>query len=167
MVIRLKRLENGVVLTLLRDAAAPAVQRSGHGGFFAFHDLLHYAVETTLGLQQAFYGLMAAGRDFETFGDRSDPRYRAMPAEALFAEQLVDVLARRLGDPARRDADLWELWVGEVNDESATVLAGTEFADRRLERDELAEIARRFDVLAQRWAETPLGGHLELLWPGV
>ena len=55
MRIRLKKLEAGVVLTCLPDGHPPAVQRSGHGGFFALHDLMHFAVETTLGLQQAFF----------------------------------------------------------------------------------------------------------------
>lgn len=166
MIIRLKRLENGVVLTLLREGAAPAIQRSNYGGFFAFHDLLHYSVETTLELKHAFYGLMSAGWHFDTFGDRNDPRSRAMPAEALFAEQLVDVLVRRLGEEARRDAELFALWVDEVNHELAAVLAGTPFGDRRLGADELARIAQRFDGLMERWAATPIGEHLELLWPG-
>lgn len=32
------------------------------------HDLIHYVVETTLGLQEAFYGLLAAGWDMHDFG---------------------------------------------------------------------------------------------------
>ena len=79
MLIRLKRVRDGVVLTCVRggEGGSVSVQRTGHGGFFALHDLKHHAVETTLGFRRAFFGLMAEGWSFETFGDRTDPRYRA------------------------------------------------------------------------------------------
>jgi hypothetical protein len=161
----MKRIEAGVVLSCVRDDASVAVQRSGHGGFFAMHDLLHYAVETTLGFEQAFFGLMAAGWSFETFGDRNDPRYRSMPAEADLAERLVDVLSRHVGNDAWRDEELRPLWAEDVNRELAVVLDGTDAAGFRFETDRLLAICRAFDELALRWAGVPVGGHLELAFP--
>lgn len=165
LIVRLKRLEAGVVLSCLRDGAPTAVQRSGYGGFFAAHDLMHYVVETTLGMRRAFLGLMAAGWSFETFGERGDPRYRGMPAEAALAERLVDVLSRHVGNEAWRDVELRPLWVEDVNRELAAVLAGTESAGFQLDGDRLMAICRTFDELRRRWADVPVGGHLELAFP--
>jgi hypothetical protein len=55
--------------------------------FFAVHDLTHYAVEATLGLRDAFYGLVAAGWDLADFG--TPWRRGPLPAEALAAEVIV------------------------------------------------------------------------------
>ena len=52
MLIRLKKVRDGVVLSCIRDGGA-AVQRTGHGGYFALHDLMHYAAETVLGCGRA------------------------------------------------------------------------------------------------------------------
>ncbi len=174
----MKKLESGVVLSCLREGAPAAVQRSGYGGFFAAHDLMHYAVETTLGVRRAFFGLMAEGWSFETFGNRNDPRYRAMPAEAGLVERLVDVLLRHVGNGAwrddepaedRRDAgppvSLQALWVDDVNRELAAVLDGTASAGFQIEGDRLLAICRTFDDLLRRWADVPVGGHFELAFP--
>ena len=58
--------------------------------FFPPHDLTHYAVETTLGFERGFYGLVAAGWDLSDFG-HPWPRGR-LPAEATVAEFLVGCL---------------------------------------------------------------------------
>ena len=119
MVLRWKKREDGVVLSCARDGAPAALPRTGHGGLCALHNLMHCAVETTLGLRRGFLGQIAEGWDFSTFGDRQDPRHRLLPAEALMAERLVDVLSRRVGDPARLDPELARLWCDEVRGEIA------------------------------------------------
>jgi hypothetical protein len=70
MIIRMKKTGEGVVLACLRDGGQPEVQRTGHGGFFALHDLLHYSVETTLGFGEGFFGLMASGWSFDELARR-------------------------------------------------------------------------------------------------
>lgn len=167
MIIRLKKVRDGVVLTCVREGGSIAVQRSGHGGFFALHDLMHYAVETTLGFKEAFLGLMAAGWSFETFGDRSDPRYRSMPVEALWAEHLVAILSRTLADGAWRDPELFPLWAAEVNRELAAALAPSGGAPFRVEPEALARIGARFEELGRRWMDVPPGEHLELEFPAA
>ena len=166
MLIRLKKLDAGVVLTCLRDHGDAAVQRTAHGGFFALHDLLHYAVETTLGFDRAFFGLMSAGWDFATFGDRTDPRYRSMPAQAVQAEHLVGVLSRVYGDPAWRDPELLPMFAEDVNRELSAALGRSNVPAPVLTADQLVAIYTRLTELAQRWVAVPLGGHLELPFPG-
>ena len=61
------------------------------------HDLIHYAVETELNFQQAFYGLVAQGYDISGFGLPDDRRPAALrpanlPREAHQAEILVSIL---------------------------------------------------------------------------
>jgi hypothetical protein len=73
MLIRIKKIDDGVVMACLRDGHEAEVQRTRHGGFFALHDLLHYSVETVLGFDQAFLGLMASGWSFENFTRHDDP----------------------------------------------------------------------------------------------
>lgn len=165
MTLRMKRLEDGVVLTCLRAGMPPAIQRSRYGGFFAMHDLLHYAVETTMGFERAFLGLLAEGWSFETFGNRDDARYQTLPDEAVLVEHVVDVLSRRLAEGARHDPELEVLWADEVNAELATVLAAAKRSAFRFSAGQLSAIGRCFDGLAQRWAEVPVGGHMELVFP--
>lgn len=161
MLIRFKKLDGGVVLTCIPLRGTPAVQRTGYGGFFALHDLMHYVVETTLQLDSAFFGLMSRGWTFETFSDRSDPRSRQLPAQALLAEHLVAILSRRILDEAWRDPDLFDLWAAEVNAELAQVLPEAV----PIPRPTLREIGDRFTSLARQWAEVPIGEHLELHFP--
>jgi hypothetical protein len=165
MLIRLKRTREGVVLTCLRDAGPAAVQRTAHAGFFALHDLMHYAVETTLGLNHAFFGLMAQGWDFSTFGDQSDPRYKSMPTEAVIAEHLVDILSRGIRENAWADPELLPVWTDEVNAELGASLARSGLPAYRVEPTRLGALCVAFRDLAERWAAVPVGGHLELEFP--
>ena len=55
------------------------------------HDLLHYAVETTLGYRSAFYGLVAGGRDIASFGTKDGVK-DVYTDEELWAEGIVGTL---------------------------------------------------------------------------
>lgn len=161
MIITLKKVRDGVVLSCIRDRGAAAVQRTGHGGFFALHDLMHYAIETTLGFDRAFFGLVAAGWDFSTFGDKADPRYRSTPWQALHAEHLVNILTQQYRDSLWRDDDLLPLWTDDINRALAAVAPDA----APLTPAQLAAICRAFRGLADRWAAVPMGEHLELRFP--
>lgn len=165
LLIRLKKVRDGVVLTCLRSSGEAAVQRTGQGGFFALHDLLHYAVETTLGCREAFFGLMSDGWSFETFSDRNDPRYRSVPAEALVVEHLVNILSRHALAQARRDPDLQQLWADDITAELRQVLMKDGLPTLSLILPQLLAISDRFELLADRWAKVPLGEHLQLEFP--
>lgn len=162
MRISLKKTTDGVVLACTRPDGAAVVQRTGHGGFFALHDLMHFAVETTLGIRNAFFGLVAQGWDFGTFGDHGDPRYQSMPDEAIFAEHLVDIITRGFSDSVWLDPDLVALWAEDVNRELTAALSRNGRTARRIEADPPACVCRCFRDLANRWAEVPVGGQLAL-----
>ncbi len=90
IVIRIKKGTDGrTALSCTRPDGTTTWQRQ-HGGqaaFFPKHDLTHYAVETTLGLRQGFYGLVSAGWDFSDFGSPW-PRGK-LPPEASVSEATV------------------------------------------------------------------------------
>lgn len=58
-----KRTDGGAVLECVRADGTETWQKqqSQSAAFFPLHDLTHYAVETELGISEAFYGLIASG----------------------------------------------------------------------------------------------------------
>ena len=87
MVIRIKKGTDGrTALSCTRADGTTTWQRQqgGQAAFFPKHDLTHYAVETTLGLRQGFYGLVSTGWDFSDFGSPW-PRGK-LPPEASVSE---------------------------------------------------------------------------------
>ncbi len=165
MLIRLKKLRDGVVLSLVREGAGPSVQRTGHQGFFALHDLLHYAAETVLGYDRAFFGLMAAGWSFENFTRHDDPNHRPIPDQAIIAEHLVGTLTRHHRDASGRDPDSLVILAEDINADLTASLSRSGTAPPTLTAPQIAAIYDRFDRLAAQWAALPVGGHLELDFP--
>lgn len=77
------------LLTCLRDDGTATWQASYD--YFVHHDLIHYAVETTLRYRNAFWGLVAQGRDLDSFGTINGVKDN-YPLEALWAEMIVGAL---------------------------------------------------------------------------
>lgn len=90
MLISLTKQGGLTVLTCTRRDGSVTWQKSARGGFFGQHDLLHYAIETTLGLRESFFGLVAAGRSIESFLEPGTAA--ALPIEALNTELMVNQL---------------------------------------------------------------------------
>src|SRR5258708_20447551 len=77
LLIRIKKKANGgAALSCLRADGSVTWQRQEglQGRFFPLHDLPHYAVESVLGGDQAFFGLIAQGGDMEETGGEGPPR---------------------------------------------------------------------------------------------
>lgn len=95
LTLRFKKSVNGATLHVHR-ADGTLTWTKLHPGMI-LHDLAHYAVETTLGLERAFYGLLAEGYDIGDFEAPKDKRLPAMhpanlPAESLQVEHLINLL---------------------------------------------------------------------------
>lgn len=121
------------------------------------HDLGHYALETTLGFRNAFFGLLAQGWDIQDFG-RPDPktgRKPAIPPEAVQAEALAGLLdlERRSSLPPTHAAFLEML---------ASACAGLGLPAPALDIAQLDTIRARHASLLSQWAETAEGTSLEL-----
>ncbi len=160
LTLRLKRKHGGAsALTLERADGTTTWQRQErYAEFFAHHDLTHFAVETTLALAGAFYGLVASGWEFDDF---SPPYPRGpIPREALWAETIVGMLdaerASRAAGGDLLDADALNAQV-----RSKFEASGAE-PPRAVTAAELAAIHAARATLFDRWWTTPEGETLTL-----
>ncbi len=101
MLIRFKKGKNQHkhrpdTLTCIRDDGSVTWTQIHRG--FVQHDFAHYVVETTLGFQNAFFGLVAKGYDIPDFSLPTSKRSFKIPAEAMKVEPIVALL----------QAELWE-----------------------------------------------------------
>jgi hypothetical protein len=156
-----KRTGGGAILKCVRaDGSETWQKQQGHqAAFFPLHDLTHFAVESELGIREAFYGLIASGWSIEETGTRGSAA--KLPADALFAENVAGTLDRERASGTR--------WTAE---EFNYALALHETAHgraepRKLTDDDLARIRKRRAELFAQWAELPAGQTLELQFDPV
>ena len=132
---------------------------AANGDYFVSHDLLHYAVEATLGYTTAFYGLVADGRDLNDFGSRDGAKdARGYTAEALDAERLVGLIQVLSvdGQPPCYEA-LLEAWSTSAEPQSSRPLPLTEA--------QLNDICTAWGRMVKRWQTVESNGSLELAFP--
>lgn len=115
--------------------------------FFVLHDLCHYAVETTLGYTQAFYGMLAAGTDIRQFELPKDQRPFELTPQALQAEQLVNLLVIEYAQ-GRMEDFLDQLETVNRNNEDRQ-------APAMITAAELESVRQLFGQLAERWQALP------------
>lgn len=142
-----KRGDGAGVLRCTRDDGTVAWQKQErHGQFFALHDITHYVVETTLGLREAFFGLINQGWEID---DTTGKGSRGpLPPDAGTAEYIVGLL-----DAERASATTWSI---KDFDESLPESVPKPSAS------DLAAIRQRRDELFAQWAAAPPGGILQL-----
>ncbi|HEY8832550.1 MAG TPA: hypothetical protein VIM21_08560 [Gemmatimonadaceae bacterium] len=157
IVIRIKKGTDGRnALSCLRADGTTTWQRQegARAAFFPRHDLTHYAVETTLGHREGFYGLVSAGWDFSDFG-HPWPRGR-LPIEASISEMIVGVLdmERRMGERASAE---------ELNKKLAEYATDNSLPQHReLTEEDLDRVrAKRAEMFA-RWDAVRPGDALEI-----
>jgi hypothetical protein len=161
LTIRIKKNTDGTAaLACTRENGTVTWQRQlgAQGMFFPRHDLTHYAVETVLGLRNAFYGLVADGWDISDFG----PPYPRgpIPEEALVAELIVGFLDTERASPTR--------WTASDFDDKAAIYYrehDLSTTPPTLTDDDLARIRQRRAELFTRWDGVPPGGAIELPFP--
>ena len=138
------------VLTCVRDDGSSTWMHERPG--FVWHDLVHYAVETTLGYRVGFFGLVASGWELQAFGhDPATGERLALPGVpeapvesvvSLFQQERAGLIA-----PADFRAALAL---------SCPAVAPTLTDERR------AAVRRRIEELFGRWHAVPPGEVLEL-----
>lgn len=156
MLIRIKKDAKSPVITCIRDDGSATWSKMPYGEFFPRHDLMHYAVETTLGFREAFFGLIASGRTIESFNEPGAARQ--LPPEAQCTEYFVDQLERehRFGECSSAD---------EFNAIVTTSMArGGAAAPLIVSQKQLDAIRSRFVELLTRYGALPDGKQLELKW---
>ena len=156
MLIQLKKGRDGPsTLTCVRPDGSRTWAREHP--FFPLHDLTHLAVESVLGFEEAFFGLLAAGWEIDDF---ANPGARArMPHQALLAEHIVGVLDRERALPRPMTS-------AEVNEAVAASLplrSGESFP--AITNAQLEAIRAQWQDLAARWRQLAQGGTLEIPFP--
>lgn len=154
-----KRIDGTVVFHVRREDGSTDWQKQNgsYAGFFPLHDLTHFAVETELGITDAFYGLLASGwsiRDTEGKSDRGP-----LPLNAVFVEAVVGTLDSERAGGSR--------WTAADFNESLAIHMGRDghAAPRQLTDDALARIRRCRAELFARWQSLPAGDTLRLEFP--
>ncbi len=123
-------------------------------GFYVLHDLMHYAVEHTLGYTEAFFGLMARGwtlRDFE----HPKPIIDRMPNQAVWAEALVNALAVQLR-AGTNDEEVDEHVARSCQQHHRPILT--------ISAAQKTAIRAELDRLMQAWEALPANGSLDLIF---
>jgi len=145
----IKKADGSGVLRCVRADGSVTWQKQTdrHAAYFALHDLTHFAVETTLGYQRGFFGLIAEGWDIE---DTTGKGARGpLPPEAGQAEMMVGVLfAEGAGGV---------IWTVEEFNEFAAMQGA-----RPLTADEIARVKKKRSELFQQWSAVEPGATLEL-----
>jgi len=159
-----RRVDGTVVFRCTRDdgTAVWQVHERANARFFPAHDLTHFAVETTLGYGDAFYGLTAAGWALTDFGS---PWPRGpLPPRALEVELIVGFLDRERMDLAAGGA-LWT--AADFATQAAAYYAehGRREAPPLLDDPALERVRAARDALLARWAAVPAGDSLTLDFP--
>jgi len=151
-----KKKDGDSVLKCIRDDGTETWQKNTGrtAAFFPLHDLTHYAVETELGIRDAFFGVVADGWSIDETGQRGVAT--RLPPAALYVESVVGTLDAERASMARWTAD-------EFNENIARHWAKSgKTPPRRLTDDELARIRKRRAELFEAWHELPDGGTLDL-----
>lgn len=116
--------------------------------FLPVHDLTHCAVESVLGFDQAFFGLVGSGWEIDDFARPGAAR--RLPPQALRAERIVGVL-----DLERASGRRYE--VAEFNASAP--------GDPPLTAEQLAAIRALRDELHGRWLALTPGQTLDVPFP--
>jgi hypothetical protein len=151
--IRLQKGRDGPdILTCIRPDGSRTWQRLQRG--LPVHDLVHYAVESVLGLNEGFFALVARGWDITAF-EAPENRSRLTP-EAIWEEFVVSLFLTELSDGVERDEF-------EFNATLRAMIAGkVSIAPRALTSEELAAIRAKVKALSAQWRSLAPGQTLDL-----
>ena len=123
--------------------------------FFPTHDLTHCAVESVLGFDEAFFGLIAAGWEIDQF--TLPGATRAMPPQAMCTENIVGQLELGVAiDAAEMNAAL-----------SASTQAQGGVPCGAVSDEQLVAIRALRSALVDRWFELPEGETLSVPFPAA
>ncbi|MGB3589952.1 MAG: hypothetical protein WBA23_25620 [Tunicatimonas sp.] len=122
------------------------------------HDIVHYAVETTLGFRQAFYGMLLRGYNVTDFAAPRHLRPAALlpinlPLEAQQTEMLVNLFQTELHDGTSMEDFIG---IAKFTFEAQVV----PFPD--INEQQVGQIRARIRALLRQWHELPTGATLEL-----
>lgn len=158
LIVRIKKKTNGEAALACERADGSVTwqrQEGQLGRFFPLHDLTHFAVESVLGFDGAFFGLISTGWDISDFA-APGAKHR-LSAQAALAEMLVGFF-----DLERRTGIL-----GDANDFAWKIQAYCEAHKMPtpafvITDEQIAAIRAKRGELFGAWRSVPPGETLEL-----
>ena len=135
------------------------------------HDLIHYVIENSLGLQYGFWGRVAAGAVFPGMkvlegrqpphaAERSYTAVRQQPRTGTQSEVLVGFLAgvARMGienDWPRVQKGLKQAWVDDHNQYN------------QISQAEVRQVCAELRIMEQAWKNLAVGEDLTVIWQNL
>jgi hypothetical protein len=123
-------------------------------GFFLHHDLLHYAVETSLDYKTAFYGMISNGVSIADFELPKEKRKMVFTDEAVYAEHIVNLVMVEAGYGSFDDFNVQLHQSLRQNNELLSPIS--------LTPDQLIAIHSSYDILLQQWQALKTGEAMKL-----
>jgi hypothetical protein len=124
--------------------------------FYIFHDLIHYAVETKMPLENGFFGMLKSGISIHDFEGARENRPK-LTFDAILAETLVGVFQHEFSQGQSQFEDFIEHWKNNLN------LMGVHECPR-ISEDKIEEIRLEIKRLLEIWQKTPVNEALELIF---
>jgi hypothetical protein len=119
-----------------------------------FHDFLHYAVESTMGMQGGFWGVLASGKTFDDLNDRSGEAVSEFTETLWLVEGAVGMMTGALKAPAGQAFPTITAYFdsqGQAPPEWCT-------------EDFVAAVAEQMRRLMGEWKATPFSETMEVHW---
>jgi hypothetical protein len=123
-------------------------------GFFLRHDLLHYAVETSLQYKSAFYGMIANGVSITDFELPKEKRNINFSEEAVQAEHIVNLVMVESRDGKFDDFNEKLYESIQQNGQSLNLVL--------LTTEKLRSIHAAYDLLLKQWEKLSTGESMDL-----
>ena len=140
------------VLSVVRDDGSTSWQHQHPG--IPVHDLTHFAVESTLGLRDGFYGLLTQGWDISRLTEK-DVR-DTLPTEGLWTELVVGLIQSERLSPEPLPAPEFNAMLTKSREEFGITM------ERYVTDDELSRIRVTFADLYSHWKSLAPGERLTL-----
>lgn len=122
-----------------------------------YHDLLHYVVESKLGLRESFFGLLAQGHSIMDYELPAAERPFVIKVEALVTEHLVALLQLELAGQGQDAAPIETL-------RASCAASGVELPPA-ITPERMTELRNAGQELAARWKALESKQVLELPFP--
>jgi hypothetical protein len=135
-----------ILQIMLNGDQTPTIwQRSDN--FFVPHDLVHYAVETTLGYTDSFYGLLKAGHSIESFEGPREQR-PTLSAEAINTEMMVGLFLQEQMPGQGKIDNLLEVLFDQLQVAGITTMPAVNDTQVELTRKEVERLLKLWEMTA-------------------
>ena len=131
------------------------------------HDAVHFYVESALGLRDAFWGMVAAGRHPEEIAGIAKAAGHASAKRAVVPDDAVVRLVQAERAVECFEADLWSGQDGSpeiIRDAIAAGCAQSCVPPPAVSEEAIADIRAKLEDLRRRWSATAAGQALVLEW---